>query len=93
MPAAILGFLAPLIPDLLARLPTGKGKRKAAVNFLAPDAESLNNLCDLLEISANSGEPFPPVAQKILAERLRVTVSLIKTTVEAIGDDTPEESK
>lgn len=82
--------LASLAFSALDKIPTGKGKRKASVNYLAPEASAVENLADLLEISANSGESMPPIAQKIFAERLRVTASLIRTTVSAIGDDTPE---
>lgn len=90
---AILGFIAPLLPDLLGKIPTGRGKRKAAMEYMRPEIQALSILRGHLELAANRGDTISGFALQMLADRLAVTQGIMQVTVDAIGDGTPEEDK
>lgn len=72
----------------LDKIPTGKGKRKAAIEYMRPEIQALALLRGTLEAEANKGGG---VVYQLLADRLAVTQSIMQVTVNAIGDDTPED--
>lgn len=86
---ALLGFAI----DGIRLIPSGKGKRKAAVKYLQTESAAIETLVSDLNKSADAGEVIGGFSLRMLAQRLLVTKSMIDTTVEAIGDDTPEENK
>lgn len=75
----------------LSKLPTGKGKRKAAIEYMRPEIQSVANLRGTLELAANRGDTVSGFALQMLADRLAVTQSIMQVTADAIGDDTPED--
>lgn len=74
----------------LSKLPTGKGKRKAAIEYMRPEIQAVSLLRGTLETAANRGDNVSGFALQMLADRLAVTQSIMQVTADAIGDDTPE---
>ena len=71
----------------LDKIPTGKGKRKMAARYLHASAAELSNLMLDLDAAATSGEPIGGFALKMVNARLRTTLVVMQTTVQAIGPD------
>lgn len=86
MPIPILD-LANLGIGLINKIPTGKGKRKMAAEFLNAAANDLALLMGDLEAAANSGEVLSGFSLKMVNAQLRSTLASMRTTVDAIGPD------
>ena len=72
----------------LDKIPTGRGKRKAAIEYMSPEIEALEVFRGQLELAANRGDSVSGFALQLLADRLGGTQFIMQVTVNAIGDDT-----
>lgn len=86
MPIDVLG-LAGIGKELVGKIPTGKGKRKMSARYLDAEADNLEVLIADLDAAANSGEVLSGFALKMVNARLKTTVAVMRTTVNAIGPD------
>lgn len=88
----MLGTIIDVGLKALDKIPTGKGKRKAAIEFMRPEIQGIAQIRGLLEAAANSGGAGDrELEYRLLSARLGVTQSIMQVTADAIGDDTPED--
>jgi len=92
MPIPFLG-LATLGVDAIKQIPSGKGRRKASANFLYADSQDLDAFATKIEEAMNRGEVLSGFAGHMIVARIRSSVSVMETTVEAINPKAIEETE